>query len=292
MANGIDWFRWHHGSVNDPKFGLVAKKAGARVGDVIAIWALVLEQASAATERGEYVELDCEATDFLLGADEGTTARIIEAMRARGLITGERVTRWEERQPKRERVDTTAADRKRAQRERQRDNHPEGEVDRDTAQSGCNGDVTPCHATSRHVTPREEESREEQKEPPKPPANPAGGSVRALRPKAESSTLRAFLETCKAGGERPIRDYSPLWQYAEEAKLPQDFVALAWVEFVRRFGPGGVKEAGRQKNWRQTFRNYVERNYLKLWAIDREGAYFLTADGKQAQKVHESKEAA
>lgn len=130
------------------------------------------------------------------------------------------------------------------------------------------------------------------KEPPKPPANPAGGSVRALRPKAESTNLRTFLETCKAAGERPIRDYTPLWQYAEEAKLPHDFVALAWVEFVRRFGPGGVKEAGRQKNWRQTFRNYVERNYLKLWAIDREGAYFLTADGKQAQKVHDSKEAA
>lgn len=137
--------------------------------------------------------------------------------------------------------------------------------------------------------PREDKNKEE---PPKPPATPAGGSVRALRPKAESTTLKTFLDACKAAGERPIREYSPLWLYAEEAGLPQDYVALAWVEFCRRFGKGGVKEASKQKSWQQTFRNYVERNYLKLWAIDREGAYFLTADGKQAQKVHDSKEAA
>jgi hypothetical protein len=150
MANGIDWFRWHHGSVNDPKFGLVAKKAGTRVGDVITVWALVLEQASANNERGQFNDIDCEATDFLLGADDGTTASILDAMRrSRGLIDDGRVTRWDERQPKRERVDTTAAERKRAQRER------------DFAQSGGMDVVTPGHDMSRHVTPREEERREE-----------------------------------------------------------------------------------------------------------------------------------
>jgi len=153
MANGIDWFRWHHGSVNDPKFGLVAKKAGARVGDVISVWALVLEQASATTDRGTHGAIDCDATDFLLGADEGTTARILDAMTGRGLISDGRVVRWDERQPKRERVDSTAADRKRAQRERENQRDP-GNEGRDTT-------VTPCHAKSHEVTPREEERREE-----------------------------------------------------------------------------------------------------------------------------------
>jgi len=149
MANGIDWFRWHHGSVNDPKFGLVARKAAARVGDVIAVWALILEQASANTERGLFGAIDCEATDFLLGADDGTTARILEAMQGRALVDGERVTRWEERQPKRERVDNTAAERKRQQRER------------DSANTGSDAGVTSRHAMSHQVTPREEERREE-----------------------------------------------------------------------------------------------------------------------------------
>ncbi|MBD8654144.1 hypothetical protein IFT68_00705 [Oxalobacteraceae sp. CFBP 13730] len=149
MANGIDWFRWHHGSVNDPKFGLVARKASARVGDVIAVWALILEQASANTERGLFGTIDCEATDFLLGADDGTTARILEAMQGRALVDGDRVTRWEERQPKRERVDNTGTERKRQQRER------------DKANSGSDAGVTSGHAMSHQVTPREEERREE-----------------------------------------------------------------------------------------------------------------------------------
>jgi len=151
MANGIDWFRWHHGSVNDPKFGLVAKNAGARLGDVIAVWALVLEQASANTERGLVGAVDCEAMDFLLNAEEGTTARILEAMQTRTLLEGDRVTRWETRQPKRERLDNTAADRKRAQRER------------DSMQDGANAAVTPSHAMSHQFTPREEKSREEER---------------------------------------------------------------------------------------------------------------------------------
>jgi len=149
MANGIDWFRWHHGSVNDPKFGLVARKAAARVGDVIAVWALILEQASANTERGLFGAIDCEATDFLLGAEDGTTARILEAMQGRSLVDGERVTRWEERQPKRERVDNTGTERKRQQRER------------DKANYGSDAGVTSGHAMSHQVTPREEERREE-----------------------------------------------------------------------------------------------------------------------------------
>ena len=151
MANGIDWFRWHHGSVNDPKFGLVAKKAGARVGDVIAVWALVLELASANQDRGRVDEIDHETTDFLLGADDGTTARILEAMEGRGLLAEGRIARWDARQPKREREDNTAADRKRAQRAR------------DSAQGGDTPDVTPSHATSHQDTPREEKSREEEK---------------------------------------------------------------------------------------------------------------------------------
>ena len=73
VAGGIDWLRWHHGSVTDPKFQLVARKAGCRLPDVLAVWAFVLEKASAADRRGTYGELDCEAVDCLFGLDEGLT---------------------------------------------------------------------------------------------------------------------------------------------------------------------------------------------------------------------------
>lgn len=123
------------------------------------------------------------------------------------------------------------------------------------------------------------------------PKPPDGGS-RPAREKLPSVALQTFLDACTEKGERPLRDYKPLWAYTEAAGLSQDFVALAWVEFRRRFLPGGTGEAKRYKDWRQAFRKYVEGNYLKLWAIDGNGAYFLTTLGKQAQKIHESKEAA
>ena len=151
MASGIDWFRWHHGSITDPKFQLVAKKSGARFGDVIAVWAFVLETASADTDRGTIGQIDFEALDFMLGAEDGTAIRILDAMTARGLIAGNRVAAWDKRQPKREREDTGAAARKQKQRE--------------LASVGVAFDVTPGHAMSHQVTSREEERREEESKP-------------------------------------------------------------------------------------------------------------------------------
>lgn len=151
MAGGIDWFRWHHGSVSDPKFQLVANKAGARFGDVIAVWAFILEKASADTDRGAIGQLDFETMDFMLGAEAGTTTRILDAMTARGLICGNRITAWEKRQPKRE--DETANERKRRQREREHELELSGHTE--------SRDVTQSHAPVTHGHARGEKRREE-----------------------------------------------------------------------------------------------------------------------------------
>lgn len=271
MANGIDWFRWHHGSVNDPKFGLVAKKAGARVGDVIAVWALVLEQASANVDRGLCGDLDAEATDFLLGADEGTTARILDAMRARGLITDGRVTRWEGRQPKRERVDNTAAERKRAQRER------------DNAKDGEETTATPCHTMSRQVTPREEKSREALKNPPIPPK---GGETGEQKRKSAVS-LRSYLDECHHAGQKAIPEGHAVFAYAAKVGIPDEFLRLHWLEFKARYT---MPDAKRYKSWPTVFHKSVQGNWFHLWYAANDGTYALTTVGQQAQRSH--KEAA
>lgn len=158
MAGGIDWFRWHHGSVTDPKFGLIAKKAGARLGDVLAVWAFVLESASANQDRGTVGQIDAEALEFLLGLDDGSVYRILDAMTARGLLgAGGIVVAWEKRQPKRE--DETAADRKRRQRERQHEIESKSVV---TDSSSL--DVTQSHAQVTQCHDREEKSREEERD--------------------------------------------------------------------------------------------------------------------------------
>ena len=145
MAGGIDWFRWHHGSVTDPKFSLVAAKAKARIGDVITVWAYLLETASASSDRGCFGKIDFEAVDHLLGSEDGTTARIVEEMARRGLIDGGEICSWTKRQPRREREDDKSTERVRAFRERKQQEE----------------DETQCNATKRHETPREEKSREE-----------------------------------------------------------------------------------------------------------------------------------
>ncbi|MFZ6750093.1 YdaU family protein [Undibacterium sp. Ren11W] len=123
------------------------------------------------------------------------------------------------------------------------------------------------------------------------PKPPDGGLV-PLQKKPSAISLQAFIDSCKARGERPLRNYAPLWEYVKSVGLDSDMVALAWVEFCRRFTAGGVQPEKRQKDWRITFRKYVENNYFKFWAIDINGKYFLTTQGKQAGKFHEPKDAA
>lgn len=136
------------------------------------------------------------------------------------------------------------------------------------------------------TVPRERERRDISK----PPLSPKG--EKSGRKKSPQISLQAFLDDCKSKNERPVRDYQPLWDYVKSAKLPHDYVVLAWAEFCRQFGPEGTNETKRQVDWRKTFRTYVEKNYLKLWAIGQDGEYFLTSQGKQADKFHESKASA
>lgn len=191
MAGGIDWFRWHHGSVNDQKFILVAKRAGASVAEVIAVWACLLEAASASDQRGNFGAVDYEAMDCALGMQDGRAQAIHEAMASRGVVTpGGDVAAWEKRQPKRERTDDNSTDRVRAFREKQRQSEP-------------------CNATERQETPRGEERREEQiqEAPPAsrvPPAD-AGRKPRALKrcpDDFDADPLRAW-----AAAEAPRADF-------------------------------------------------------------------------------------
>ncbi|MFM9928248.1 hypothetical protein VLK31_35135 [Variovorax sp. H27-G14] len=196
----MHWFRWHHGTVTDPKFGLIAKKAGTSVAEVIAIWAYLLEAASASEERGHPGTPDFESIDFALGVDEGATARVYGLMQDRALIDSDtgRLAAWERRQPKRERDDETSSDRKRRQREREGASVTAAVPPSHTESIS----VTPCHATSRQVTPRGEERREDKKTPPYPPqAGEVGGHEIRISTKAET--------VCRAIRAKGVTDVSP-----------------------------------------------------------------------------------
>lgn len=114
--------------------------------------------------------------------------------------------------------------------------------------------------------------------------------VRERKPRIQ---LKTFIENCRAAGENAISGYQPLLNYVEETGLPMEFVQLAWDEFKRNFGPGGKDEARMQADWRRHFLNFVEKNYLRLWAArvgENGNEYFLTTQGLQAQALHRRRE--
>jgi len=124
----MHWFRWHHGTVTDPKLGLIAKKAGVSMAQVIAIWVHLLEAASTSEDRGNPGVPDFESMDFYLEVEEGVAQRVYGLMQDKGLIAKDtgRLVAWERRQPKREREDEGGAERKRRQRERETGNAANG----------------------------------------------------------------------------------------------------------------------------------------------------------------------
>lgn len=228
MSNGIDWFRWHHGSVTDPKFQLVARKAGASLPDVLAVWAFLLEAASAATPRGTYGQIDAEAVDCLFNfpATETRTADIITALEARAMLADGRIVEWEKRQTKRERSDDNSTGRVAAFRARK------------AAEAGVTSDETPCNASNASETPREEERREEKKEP-----KSKAETARATRLPADWHPTDADTEFCKT--ERP--------------DLRPSSVAASFFDYWTSVA--GAK--GRKTDWSATWRNWVRNEKLQ-----------------------------
>lgn len=242
MAGGMDWFRWHHGSVNDQKFPLVARRAGSSVAEVIAVWACLLERASEnESARGSLGDSpDFEAMDCALGLPEGRSLAIFQALEQRDLVSEMRITAWDKRQPKRE--DSTAAERQRAKRER------------DAAEKCVTeANVTQRHAASRDVTL--EERREEKRNtspslrsgertqarasaPMRPDDVPEAvwGDWLQLR-KAKKAPVTATVlehatrESVKAG--MPLADFLRVWCARGSQGLEAD-----WLKPHERAGPG------------------------------------------------------
>lgn len=144
----MDWFRWHHGSVTDPKFQLISRKSGCSVAEVIGFWAFLLESASMNDARGCIGNLDFESIDCALGLQDGKSHELYALMVSRGLVDDDEkaIHSWMKRQPVRERDDDKSTERVRAFRERQRHETP------------CNASETPCNAKKRLEEIREDKN--------------------------------------------------------------------------------------------------------------------------------------
>ena len=92
-------------------------------------------------------------------------------------------------------------------------------------------------------------------------------------------TLKTWLANLEAAGEDALPAADPIFGYAAESKIPEEFLFYAWVAFKQQYLDGDKKYI----DWRATFRNAVRGNWSRVWWIDQEGNYCLSTVGKQIQ---------
>lgn len=128
--------------MTDPKLGLIADRAGVSRSLSVAVWAAILEHASAGEPRGTFDRLDIETLAYSLREPEESILAVINAMINKGILSedGTEVMNWDKRQVRRERENADdSAERVRRHRDRQRNTKKQ--------------DVTPSNAPQRQVTP-------------------------------------------------------------------------------------------------------------------------------------------
>lgn len=153
----MDWFRSYHGAPTDPKWRVIAARvtqcnaAAVTVtpGCVTAVFWALLDHASQASERGSVAGIDTETLASAFDWPEAKILAIIAAFKEKNIISNNRLSAWDKRQPKRE---DDSLNRVRRYRDKQ--------------------SVTHGNAEKRNVTieqNREEQNREEQINTPQSP---------------------------------------------------------------------------------------------------------------------------
>lgn len=140
----------------------------------------------------------------------------------------------------------------------------------------------------------QEQEPEQEQEQGKAGASPSGAAGFALdgtnkKVKIANGTaisMKTFFERCTTLGVKPVPEDDAVFGYATKAGIPHDFIALAWRVFCAKY----KTNAKRQKDWRQTFRNYVEQAGYGLWTVEPgSNQYALTGKGRQAMKAYKPK---
>lgn len=108
---------------SDPKWRVIAKKSGQRIGDVIAVFTFIMVNASAnASERGRTHNLFADDIAAALDLETDDVEAIISAMTGKVLGDDGKLLGWEKRQPKREDSSAERAKAWRAERKRTQEN--------------------------------------------------------------------------------------------------------------------------------------------------------------------------
>jgi hypothetical protein len=240
----MDWWRCYHGTPNDSKLAVVARRAQAKRGDVAAVWFACLDYASQNEEdRGSIDGIDAEEIAVMYDYETEYVQAILDAFRAKDMVEDDgRLTNWRKRQPERE--DSTAADRKRAQRERER-------ASQSVQTAFTSHDVTPVSRTVTHCHApeeiREEERREEQTTAAADADEPTSGE-----PQNHQETAEAVREYFPDTGQDFVSKLAAAAVAADPSATDAEIAEAVRHTFKPR---GGQKSAGL---WLSTVPPYLQ----------------------------------
>ena len=107
--------------------------------------------------------------------------------------------------------------------------------------------------------------------------------IKTQKPKGRKTQpetlITEYIQDCKSRDVKTIPAGHGVFEYADDVGIPSEFLALAW----RVFRDEMIVKQKKQKDWPATFRNYIESDWIKIWAIDGSGEFYLTTKGKQAE---------
>lgn len=208
----MDWFRWFAGTASDPVFLVIARRSGQPTANVVALWAMLLERANTSVPRGEIRGFDFETADFFLGMPEGSAESIVRALRDKGYLEGERISRQAA-------CRAFCEEEKALARNRETTDPPRRKTETTSVPADMN--VTQCHVPSRKVT-LEEKRKEKKRREGK--IYSCAEQASSAPEKSSADPLEALLEACPRG-ESPT---FPAW--LREMLTPEAETAEGWLD--------------------------------------------------------------
>lgn len=155
----MQWFRHYHGTSEDPKFRLIARKTGIHLCSILAYWHYVLEYSSDQDDRGSVEGFDLELAAITLDLDDAESKIIFENFYSSKLLKNDRVKSWEDRQFESDL--STYRVRKYREKKMKNDGNQPKKTDETFHQRFGNGHVTPQNRTEQN---RAEQSKESKKD--------------------------------------------------------------------------------------------------------------------------------
>ena len=209
----VSWVRLWTDMPTDPKWRVIARKSGQSIGNVIALFNILMVVASEPEDRGSIAGFRVEDASANLDLDEGDIGAIITAMQGR-VIEDNRLMGWDKRQPKRE---DNSYERVKKHREQAKSNA------RNTVTDDVKRGVTHCNAPETET----ETDTDTESLAPMVSDNPAGGArridAREVKPETTATSNVVVMERPKTEAP-PQAQKSTLSPHPQALDLKQQIV--------------------------------------------------------------------